>query len=120
MCTQLRLGLGRWIGVTGYRALLDRALGLVRPEHPALEGLSCHGAEEPLVAAAMREHGAAEVAAGMMAVVAVLIDLLGRIIGEEMALRLVEQTGTERGSERPSPPHVVGTQSMGGNDARAG
>jgi hypothetical protein len=120
MCTQLRVGLGRWIGAMGYRALLDRALGLVRAEHPALGGLSCHGEEEPAVADAVRAHGAAEVAAGMIAVVAVLIDLLGRIIGEEMALRLVEQTGMERGSERQEPAVVLSTQSAGGSDARAG
>jgi hypothetical protein len=121
MYTQLRLGLGRWIGVMGYRALLDRALGLARAEYPALAGLSCHGGEEePEVAAAVRAHGAAEVAAGMVAVVAVLIDLLGRIIGEEMALRLVEQTGMERGSERQEPAVALSTQSAGGSDARAG
>jgi hypothetical protein len=120
MCTQLRLGLGRWIGATGYRALLDRALGLVRAEHPALGSLSCHGEEELDVAAAVRAHGAAEVAAGIMAVVAVLIDLLGRLIGEEMALRLVEQAGTESASQRSSAPNVVSTQSKGESDARAG
>jgi hypothetical protein len=120
MCIQLRLGLGRWIGVMGYRALLDRSIGLARAEHPALGGLSCHGEEEPAVTAAVRAHGAAKVAAGMMAVVAVLIDLLGRIIGEEMALRLVEQTGMERGSERQEPAVVLSIQSVGGSDARAG
>ena len=120
MYTRLRLGLGRWIGVMGYRALLDRALGPARAEHPALAGLSCHGGEEPEVAAAVRAHGAAEVAAGMRAVVAVLIDLLGRIIGEEMALRLVEQTGMERGRERQESAVALSTQSAGGSDARAG
>jgi hypothetical protein len=116
MCTQLRLELGRWIGAMGYRALLDRALGLARAEHPALGGLSCHGEEEPVVAAAVRAHGAEEVASGMMAVVAGLIDLLGRLIGEDMALRLVDQVARER----PGPTGVVSTQSKGGSDARAG
>lgn len=121
MCTQLRLGLGRWIGVMGYRALLDRALGLARAENPALGGLSCHGGEEEAeVAAAVRAHGAAEVAAGMMAVVAVLIDLLGRIIGEEMAVRLVEQVGTENERDRRDAVVVMSTQPDGGTDARAG
>jgi hypothetical protein len=104
----------------GYRALLDRAIGLARAEHPALGGLSCHGEEESVVAAAVRAHGAAEVAAGIMAVVAVLTDLLGRIIGDQMALRLVEQVGLERGREASGPLNVVSTQSEGGSDARAG
>ena len=52
----------------------------------------------------MRAHSAAEVAAGMVALVAALIELLGRIIGEEMAVRLVEQTGI------PSPRGVVNAE----------
>jgi hypothetical protein len=107
ICTELRTGLGRWIGAEGYRALLDRALGLARAKHPALDGLSCLGGDEPLTAAAVRAHGAAEVAAGMEALVAALIELLGRIIGEDMAVRLVEQTG------RPSPRGIVSTGTEG-------
>jgi hypothetical protein len=114
MCTQLRAGLGRWIGVTGYRALLDRAIGLARAEHPALGSLSCHGGDQPVTTAAVRANGAAEVAAGMVASVAALVELLGRIIGEEMAVRLVEQT------DIPSPRGVVSTESKGGRDARVG
>ena len=118
-CIQLRAGLGRWIGAMGYRALLDRALVLVRAEHPALGSLSCHGGDEQMIAAAVRTHGAAEVAAGMVALVAGLVELLGRIIGEEMALRLVEQTGvqTDRETVKPSPRGVVSTESRGARDA---
>ncbi len=93
VCIQLRAGLGRWIGAMGYRALLGRALVLARAEHPALGVMSCHGGDDEMIAAAVRMHGAAEVAAGMVALVARLVELLGRVIGEEMALRLVEQTG---------------------------
>jgi hypothetical protein len=98
-CTQLSLGLGRWVGTMGYRALLDRALILARAEHPALSSLSCAGGE-PVTTADVRSEGAAEVAAGMVALVAALVELLGRIIGEEMALRLVEQTGIDSERER--------------------
>ena len=114
MCTQVRAGLGRWIGATGYRALLDRATAVARAEHPALGSLSCHGGDQPVTTAAVRANGAAEVAAGMVAAVAALVELLGRIIGEEMALRLVEKT------DIPSPRGVVSTQSKGGRDARVG
>jgi hypothetical protein len=56
----------------------------------------------------------------MVALVAALVELLGRILGEEMAVRLVEQTGMkdererEKGPsdrERPSPRGVVSTES---------
>jgi hypothetical protein len=108
--SQLRSGLGRWIGADGYRALLDRALALVRAEHPALGGLSCLGEDNPATTAAAQAYGAREVAAGVVALVAALIELLGRIIGDEMASHLVEQTGI------PSPRGTVSTPSQGGRD----
>jgi hypothetical protein len=95
MCTELRVDLTRWVGAMGYRALVDRALVLARAEHPALGSLSCHGGDEPVITAAVRAHSADEVAAGMVALVAALVELLGRILGEEMAARLVDQTGIE-------------------------
>jgi hypothetical protein len=118
-CIQLRAGLGRWIGAMGYRTLLDRALVLARAEHPALGSLSCHGGDEEMIMAAVRLHGAAEVAAGMVSLVAGVGELLGRIIGEEMALRLVEQTGMQTGrmTEKPSPRGVVSPQSSGVRNA---
>ena len=121
MCTGLRVGLTRWIGAMGYRALIDRALLLARAEHPALGSLSCPGEDEPVTTAAARSHSAAEVAAGMVALVSKLVELLGRIIGEEMALRLVEQTGTPSGGERqketPRPRLIVGTETRGAHNA---
>jgi len=110
MCTQLRAELGRWIGAEGYRALLDRALGLARAEHPALGDFSCLGGDEPGTIAAVRAHGAGGVTAGVVELVAALMELLGRIIGEEMAVRLVEQIGT------PSRRGVVSTETDGGGD----
>jgi hypothetical protein len=74
-----------------YRALIDRALLLARAEHPALGTLSCHGGDEPVTTAAVRAHSAAEVATGMVALVATLIDLLSGIVGEGMAVELVNQ-----------------------------
>jgi hypothetical protein len=90
-CTQLQAGLTRWVGAMGYRALIDRALLLARAEHPVLGSLSCHGEDEPVTTGAVRAHSAAEVTAGIVALVATLIDLLSRIVGEEMAVELVNQ-----------------------------
>ena len=91
ICVQLQAGLVRWIGTEGYRALLNRGLELTRAEHPALSRLSCNGSDEQEIAAAVRAHGAAEVTAGIVALVATLIALLSRTIGEEMAVELVNQ-----------------------------
>jgi hypothetical protein len=128
MCTDLRAGLSRWVGAMGYRALIDRALLLARAEHPALGSLSCHGGDEPASSAAVRVHSAAEVATGMVALVAALVELLGCIIGEEMAVQLVEQTSIRdereierpRDRERPSPRGFVSTESRGERDAGGG
>ena len=101
-CTQLQAGLARWVGTEGYRALIDRALLLARAEHPVLGGLSCHGGGQPATTAAVRAHSAAEVRAGMVALVATLIDLLSRIVGEEMAVELVNQAVTRAPGARAS------------------
>ena len=108
--TQSRAGLGRWIGAEGYRTLHDRALGMARTEHPALHGLSCLGGDQAAIAAAVRANGAAQMADAMVAWVAAMMDVLGRIIGQETAVRLVEQTAIS------SPLGVVSTESQGGRD----
>jgi hypothetical protein len=112
MCTELRTGLSRWVGAMGYRALIDRALLVAGAEHPALGGLPCHGEAEPVTTPAARPCSSAEVAAAMVALVATLTELLGRIVGEEMAVRLVEQTGA------PSPRGVVSTEPKGDRNGR--
>lgn len=103
-CLQLDKGLTRWIGSEGYRALLDRALGSARADHPGLNDISCRGGDTQAVLAAVAAHGAAEITAGMVMLLATLIDLLGRIIGEEMAVRLLEQATT---LNRPSGPSIA-------------
>ena len=108
MCTELRVGLTRWVGAMGYRALIDQALLLARAEHPALGSLSCHGGDEPVISAALRAHGAAEMTAGIVVLVATLIDLLSRIVGEEMAVELVNQAVA-----RPPWQRTAGTAATG-------
>jgi hypothetical protein len=90
-CARLRAVLTRWIGSDGYRALVDRALAQARAEHPAIASLQCQGGDVQGVAAAVGAYSAAEVREGILALVALLVDLLSRLIGEEMATRLVEQ-----------------------------
>ena len=43
LCMQLRVGLARWIGGEGYRALFRRAFDMARVDHPALDSLSWKG-----------------------------------------------------------------------------
>ena len=110
ICAQLRTGLGRWIGADGYSALLDRAISQTRAAHPVLDRLVGTAGNSPTTRTAARAYGAAEVAAGMVALVSAVTELLGRIIGEEMAVRLVEQVGA------PNPPEVVNIKRKAGRD----
>jgi hypothetical protein len=99
-CARLRAGLTRWIGSDGYGSLVDRALQQARAGHPSLAGLQCQAGDVQGVAAVVGVHGAAEVREGIVELVALLIDLLGRLIGEDMATRLVEQAWA--GGARPA------------------
>ncbi len=103
-CARLRAGLTRWIGSDGYRALVDRALQQARAGHPALAGLQCQAGDVQGVAAVVGVHGAAEVREGIVALVALLIDLLSCVIGEEMAGRLVEQAWAGSAGPTASAP----------------
>ena len=96
--------LGRWIGPSGYQALLNRALGIARSEHACLRDLSCVGGEAALVAKTAGKHGAGEIAESMVRVAALLIDLLGRIVGEDMAIHLVNQVAAPSPRENHEHP----------------
>lgn len=93
LCTELRTELERWIGPDGFRALVERALVISRRDHAALSAFSWLGGgeAETTAAVAVQVHGPAKVAEGMVALLSALIELLGRIIGLEMAMQLVQQ-----------------------------
>jgi len=109
LCEQLRVGLARWVGVEGYRALLARALTVTMVAHPALAALSDARDEAREPGARVARFDARAMVAGVIALVATLIELLGRIVGDEMAARLVEQVVI------PSPRGVV-SMDPGGAD----
>ena len=103
VCDELRVGLGRWVGAEGYRALLDRALVLSVTEHPVLKSISCHDGDVLAAVAAARTHGAAQLATGIVTLVTTLTELLGRIVGQEVAVHLVEraaQAGSNTDGQR--------------------
>lgn len=106
--SHLETGLARWVGAEGFRVLRGRAFKLAQTAHPALGDLSDGGWGMRAVVSAVQAHGAPDVAAGIITVIAMLIDLLGHIIGQEMAVRLVEQTGA------PSPRGESSIQRQGG------
>lgn len=106
--TELDAGLRRWIGAEGYAALLKRAVALTLPSHPAL-----HVVPDLAIESASNNgvtYRAADVALAMIALLSNMMELLGRIIGPEMASRLVEHIGG------PSPRGIVSKPTTDAHD----
>jgi hypothetical protein len=82
------------VGDDGRDALLGRALARAESEHPALKDIRRlnHGAVQlDNVVASVEAHGVAAVTTAIEALLAALLDVLGRLIGEDMAMRLLDQ-----------------------------
>jgi hypothetical protein len=89
VCDQLRDSMGE----DGCSALLARALARTEADHPALKHLrrlNGPGVQLDGVAASVEAHGAAATTAAIEALLAALVELLSRLIGEELAMRLLE------------------------------
>jgi hypothetical protein len=87
--------LSRWFGIDGTNALFARALARAKAEHPALANVRYSRQSavclEGLVESA-HIHGAGAAADGVAAILSALIELLGRLIGHDIAMRVVEQS----------------------------
>jgi hypothetical protein len=114
-------GLARWFGPYGSLALISRALLSVQRQHPALAGVAVTTsvlAPTPAlsgIAECRRSHPAEDVSEGVIAILASLTELIGRLIGEDLAVTLLEQsvargtaTLTNDGRQMPddNPPIV--------------
>ena len=86
--------LSRWFGPYGYHALLTRALTHARDAHPALAAVRVRSHSDPTLdglADVAIAHGNSTTTEAFAAVLSSVIELLGRLIGEDMAVNLVEQ-----------------------------
>jgi len=93
VCEKLRQPLSRLSGVAGFRSLLSRALALANDEacwmkaiHVKADG-SLEGLEQ-----AQAQLSETEIAEGEVVLIAQLIGLLVTFIGEELTLRLVQES----------------------------
>jgi hypothetical protein len=104
-CSAVSRNLRDAMGDDGCAALLGRALALAEARHGVLasvrhvngRGISLDG-----LSAAIEAHGVVTVAAAIEAMLAALLDVLGRLIGEDMAVRLMDPEALPRagGGER--------------------
>jgi hypothetical protein len=88
----LTRALSRPLGAQAYHALVARALAQSQKFHPALALLTIGSPLEPTLQGleqAAQRHGPDALVDGLVTLIAVLTDLLGRLIGEDMAVLLV-------------------------------
>ena len=90
-CTRIAGGLRNALGTDGSNALLVRALARTESQHPLIADLrrSSEGniSFDALVKS-VDEHGIGPVTAAVEALLAALVDILVRLVGEEMTARL--------------------------------
>ena len=102
ICLESAEGLSRWFGPYGSLALVTRALDAVKPKHPALSEVTVAASATSLspsftgLAAGARAHGARATSEGVIAMIAALADLIGRLVGDDIAATLLEQSVTAR------------------------
>ena len=87
--------LSRWVGPDGCHALFTRALAQARDEHPALAQIRLQPRSEPYidgVAETIMAQGDRATAEAIESMLARLVELLGRLIGDDMAMKLIGQS----------------------------
>jgi hypothetical protein len=95
VCGRVSANLSRWFGIDGTNALFARALVRAQADHPALANVRYSRQSAVCLeglAESARLHGAHAAADGVAAILTALIELLGRLIGQDIAMRLVEQS----------------------------
>jgi hypothetical protein len=101
-CDDLYRELSRWVGPDGCHALFTRALAQARTEYPALREIQLRARSESYidgVAETIMAHGDAATAEALESMLVRLVELLGRLIGDDMAMKLIERSlpASERG-----------------------
>ncbi len=94
-CDQLYHDLSRWVGTDGCRALFTRAIAQARTDYPLLEKIHLRVRPQPHlegVAETIEAHGAPATADAIESMLVGLIELLGRLIGDDMAMKLIDES----------------------------
>jgi hypothetical protein len=87
--------LSRWVGLDGCHALFSRALTDARSEFPALGQIQIRARSQPHidgVAETIIARGDPATAEALESMLVGLAELLGRLIGDDMAMKLIERS----------------------------
>lgn len=93
-CEHLYRDLSRWLGADGCHALFVRARAQAKPDRPALEHVQLRRGLTPYidgVPEAILTHGDVATAEALEWTLVRLIELLGRLIGDDMAATLIQR-----------------------------
>ena len=99
----------RWFGAEGTHALFTRALTLAQAENPALRSVPPPARSALFLDAFAKAHegDARAVTEGVVLILTTLIELLSRLIGNDLAIRLVRETAPGRDAQGV---HIPGTE----------
>ena len=112
-CDHVYRELSRWVGHDGCHALFVRARAQARGKHPLLEQINFKPRAEPYldrVPETIEAHGDAPTREALEAVIGNLFYLLGRLVGDDMAEKLI-QRGLISFNSVPSFPTARGRKS---------
>ena len=105
-CDHLYRELSRWVGPDGCHALFTRALAQAGTEYPALGEIQLRARSKPYidgVAETIMAHGDPATAEALESLLVRLVELLGRLIGDDMAMKLIQRSlaASDRGDATP-------------------
>ena len=104
---RLANGLAIWIGPEGSQALFTRALALAQAQDRALKAVPPPARSAlflDALAANAEPHDGASVLDGVVLIMTTLIELLTRLVGEDLAVRLVADAASGHASDGVRPP----------------
>jgi len=87
--------LSRWVGPDGCHALFTRALADARKEHEQLSEIQLRPGSDPYlggVTETVAAYGDRATAEALESMLVHLVELLGRLIGDDMATKLIERS----------------------------
>jgi hypothetical protein len=103
---ELYRALSRWIGSDGCHALFTRARAQEQPANRPLDSLQLSPRHDPYIIGlneSVGEYGDSATAEAIESMIVGMIELLGRLIGVEMATSLIERSLSEGAHDESSP-----------------
>ena len=99
----------RWVGAEGTHALFTRALTLAQAQNPALRTVPPPARSALFLDEFAKAHDgdARAVTEGVVLILTALIELLSRLVGNDLAVRLVRETAPGRAARGA---HIPGTE----------